>query len=283
MFIKHLTACGLLFVMMTVLSCATVIAEEKKVEKSLKKADTVQEEDDIWKEVSFESEGDQELTEEQIQETLNSIKESDPNKAAELENLKNTDTGKFIAAIRTEIQKQLRSPKKPKQEEWKEHIHKKHEVFLNWLKKHYPEDHKELIRLRNRDAEKFVQRVMDLMTIYEPIQKAQRINPKLADAMKKNLELQKRRDDLLLEIRFAPEDQQKELTAELQTVVAQRFDAIVLEKQLQHRWLRQRLNALTEKLENHALELESLKKNKDQSVQDRIDELMGRTERVNWD
>ena len=101
--------------------------------------------------------------------------------------------------------------------------------------------------------------------------------------MKKDLDLQKRRDALLLQIRIAPEDQQAKLIEELRNVVAERFDTIVLEKQLRYEWLKRRLESLKEKLEARASELESLNENKDQSVKDRTDELIERTEKVDWE
>jgi hypothetical protein len=248
--------------------------------------DSVEEKsDDIWKEFSFASEEDQQLTEKQIQEILDRLKKTDPSKAAQLEELRYRNAEKFITAIRDEIKLQQKktAPEQPTQETWKEELFKKHEAFLVWFKKQYPQDHKELIELQIEDPEKYVQRFMDLMKIYEPIQKMERYNQKLADTMKKNLDLQKRRDELLLQIRIASKEQQPKLIEELRSVVSQRFDTIVLEKQLQYEWLRRRLDDLTKKVEQRAKELESLNKNKEQSVQDRMNELMERTEKVNWD
>lgn len=274
----------LLFVIFAGFIGVTAIANET-APKPNSKPDSVEEKsDDIWNEFSFASEEDQQFTEKQIQEILEQLKKRDPQRAAQLDALKNKDTEEFIAAIRDEIRKHKKpSPEQPKQEKWKEELFRKHEAFLVWFKKQYPQDHKELVELQIEDPEKYVQRFMDLMKIYEPIQRMERLNQKLADTMKKNLELQKRRDALLLQIRIASKDQQPKLVEELRNVVSQRFDTIVLEKQLQYEWLRKRLEDLTKKVEDRAKELESLNKNKEQSVQNRVKELMERTEKVNWD
>jgi len=274
----------LLFVIIAGFIGVSAIADETASNPTPKPGSAEEKNEDIWKEYSFSSEEDLQLTEKQIQEILEQLKKTDPQRAAQLETLQKKNTEKFIAAIRDEIRKHKKpTPEQPKQEKWKEELFKKHEAFLVWFKKEYPQDHKELIDLQIEDPEKYVQRFMDLMKIYEPIQKMERSNPKLADTMKKNLELQKRRDALLLQIRIASKDQQLKLVEDLRSVVSQRFDTIVLEKQLQYEWLRKRLDDMTKKVEDRAKELESLHKNKEQSVQDRMNELMERTEKVNWD
>jgi hypothetical protein len=261
------------------------IAEENSPKQEPKTKPTQEKSDDIWKEFSFASEEDLQITEKQIQEILDQFKKTDPAKAAKFEELRYKDAEKFITAIRDEIKQQQKktAPEKPKQEKWKEELFKKHEAFLVWFNKQYPQDHKELIELQVEDPEKYVQRFMDLMKLYEPIQRMEKYNPKLSDTMKKNLELQKRRDALLLQIRIASKEQQPKLIEELRNVVSQRFDTIVVEKQLQYQWLRKRLNDLTKKVETRAQELDSLNKNKEQCVEDRMKELMERTEKVNWD
>jgi len=280
---NHSTAWHLLVVIMTAGFIGMYAVAEEDSPKQDSKANPVQEtSDDIWNEFSFALEEDQQFTEKQIQKILDQLKKTDPSKAAKFEELRRTDAEKFISAIRDEI-KQQQKKTSPKQEKWKDALFKKHEAFLVWFKKQYPQDHKELIGLQIEDPEKYVQRFMDLMKIYEPIQKMEKYNPKLSETMKKNLDLQKRRDALLLQIRIASEEQQPKLIEELRSVVSQRFDTIVLEKRLQYRWLRKRLADLTKKVEAHAEELESLNKNKEQSVQDRMNELMERTEKVNWD
>jgi len=261
------------------------IAEENSPKQDPKTNPTQEKSDDIWKEFSFASEEDLQITEKQIQEILDQFKKTDPAKAAKFEELRYKDAEKFITAIRDEIKQQQKktAPEKPKQEKWKEELFKKHEAFLVWFNKQYPQDYKELIELQVEDPEKYVQRFMDLMKLYEPIQRMEKYNPKLAGTMKKNLELQKRRDALLLQIRIASKEQQPKLIEELRSVVSQRFDTIVVEKQLQYQWLRKRLNDLTKKVETRAQELDSLNKNKEQCVEDRMKELMERTEKVNWD
>ena len=283
---NHSAAWRLLLVIMTAYFIGIHAHAEENTPQQDPKADSAEEKNvDIWNEFSFTSKEDLQLTEKQIQEILDQLKKTDPAKAEQLEKLKREKAEEFIAAIREVIKQQQNKSvsEQPEQIKWKEELFKKHEAFLAWLKNQYPEDHKELIELQIEEPEKYVQRFMDLIKLYEPIQKMERYNPKLSSAMKKNLDLQKRRDTLLLQIRISSETEQPKLIEELHHVVSERFDTIVFEKQLQYEWLRNRLDALTKKVEERAKELESLNNNKEQCVKDRMDELMERTAKVNWD
>jgi len=247
--------------------------------------------DDIWQEVSFESEQSVDLEDPRIQRMFEEIRQSDPDKAEQMEKLRNEDPAKFAELIRVEIRNALKPKAKPdntaseeteKTPEWQEQLQKRHEYFMEWFCREYPSDHGELVKVRDADAEKYVQRVMDMMAIYEPIQRAQRYNPPLADVMKQDIELQKQRDALLLQIRKAVAEEQPRLLKDLETLVAARFDIIVQKKELQYESLRKRLDKLEVQLDQQALELENLKKNKAQTVEDHIRELMSRTETIAW-
>lgn len=246
---------------------------------------------DIWEEVSFESEQDIDLTDPRILRLLEEIRQSDPQKAEQMEKLRHSDPGQFAEMIRVEIRNALKPKAAPndtsgsdteKPSEWREQLQKRHENFMEWFSREYAADHGELVKVRDADPEKYVQRVMDMMTIYEPIQRAQRYNPPLADVMKQDIELQKQRDALLLQIRKAVAEEQPRLLKELETLVGARFDIIVQKKELQYESLRKRLDKLAVQLDQQALELENLKKNKAQTVEDHIRELMSRTETISW-
>lgn len=279
----------LLFLLIAGLINTPVRSEEKSTESTQKESQSASEEDkdDIWREISFESEKDLQLTEKQISHILNELRKTNPSKAQEIEKLKDSDPEAYIEAIREQIGKQIEASKElqveqPPEPAWKRHLDLKHEEFLAWFQEHYHEDYAEVSQLQTSDPETFAQRVIDLIKIYGPIQKMEQYNPDLAAAMKKNLELQKQRDALLLQIRITPKQEQAKIIEDLKAVVSQRFDTIVQEKQLQYDWLRGRLAKLTQRLETRADELETLRKTKDESVEARLKELIERTEKVNW-
>lgn len=243
---------------------------------------------DIWREISPGSGEELKLTEKDVQQVLEEIKKTDPQRAEKLTALRQSDPTKFVDAIREEIRKHKPAEKpapqpQKTQPEWQEQLKSKHDRFLEWLEKGSPDDFKELVQLREANPEKYVQRTLDLMKIYEPIQRAERYSPQLAELMKQELKLQKRQDDLLVQINLAAKEQQAKLVEELKQLVSTQFDTIVLEKQLRCELLRKRLETLTQQLEAQAAELDTLKQNKSPAVEDRIKELAQRTEKVNWD
>ncbi|MCI0499237.1 MAG: hypothetical protein L0Y36_06115 [Planctomycetales bacterium] len=242
----------------------------------------------IWRETSLDSKEELQLTEKHVQQILEELKKTDPQRAEQLAALRQSDPPKFIDAIRQEIRKHTPSEKpdaKPQEEQpqWKEQLEKKHELFLVWLEKGSPEDFKELVQLRDSSPEKYAQQILDLMKTYEPIQRAERYSPKLAEAMKQELELQKQQNETLLQIRLAAPEQRQKLIEELNRLISIQFDTIVLEKQLRCELLHNRLQALTKELETQAAELDALKNYKSQAVENRIKELVERNEKVNWD
>ena len=254
-------------------------ATEEAAKKPAKK--TEEKKDDIWEEVPFESSKDLQITEKQVNEVLQQLKKSDPKKAEQIEKLKENNAEEFFKAIREEIEK---SPSKkpeptPKTDpEWEQYFQTRRENFLEWYKKKYPEDHAKLIALKTSDPEIFAKQTMDLFSVYEQIRGIERHDPKLAEAMMENLELQKIRDSLLLQIRVCTKSEYNNLVIELKAVVSKRFDTIVMEKQLKYEWLSRRLDRLTKTMEKRAAELDTLKKSKDQSVEKRLNDLLERTE-----
>ncbi|MCE5186364.1 MAG: hypothetical protein LLF76_09590 [Planctomycetaceae bacterium] len=246
---------------------------------------------DIWQEISFDSAQDFDLNDARVQHMLDELKRTDPQKSEYLLKLQTQNPKEFVEAVRAEIRKALQ-PKPPAAEQsavqekepkqWQTQLQKRHEAFMEWFLKEYPADHADLIKLRETDAEKYVQRVMDAMTIYEPIQRTQKMDTALAAVMKKDIELQKGRDALLLQIRKASSEEQPRLLKELNDLVAAQFDTIVQKKELQYELLRKRLAKLEQQLDQQALELENLKKNKAQTVEEHVKELMSRSEKISW-
>lgn len=244
--------------------------------------------EDIWQEVFFDSAQDFDVNDPRVQQMLEEIKTTDPQKFDRLDALKKEDMRKYVEAIRLEIREALKPKPKPEEAgqvrkgpaEWQQQLQKRHENFLDWYAKEYPADHAELLKIRESDPEQYIQKTMDMMTIYEPIQRAQHYNAELANVMKKDIELQKQRDALLLRIRNAGPDEQPQLLKDLESLVAARFDTIVQKKEFQYESLRRRLERLEQQLDQQALELETLKKNKAQTVEDHIKELMSRSEKI---
>ena len=192
------------------------------------------------------------------------------------------DDGKKSDAKTTDKKDQGKSDKNEeprKKEKWKEQLEEKHEVYLEWFEKSYPDKYKELIKNRDSQPEKFVQRIGNSMKVYGPIQREEKRNPELAKALREDLRLQEERDKLIRDIRKAKPEKRPEMLKKLEGIVAARFDIIIRKKQLQYDHLRKRLEY---QLEKQAAELQKLKEEKDAKVQQRMDELIDPKEKLSW-
>ena len=119
---------------------------------------------------------------------------------------------------------------------------------------------------------------------YGRIAEATRENPKLAKVLKEDLELKKKRDKLLGRIRaVSDEKKKKELTAQLEEIVGDRFDLIVRRKQIRYEQLRKKLEKLKKQVKQSEAEVEKWNELKDEKVKERLEELISQTEKFNWD
>lgn len=170
----------------------------------------------------------------------------------------------------------------PKQPQWKAELEQKHELFLTWLEKNYPKKAELIKKEGDEHPDKFIEKLTEAMKTYGPILKAEKNNPELAEVLRKDLELQSQRDELLTKLRTAKEDQRQPLLDELNKVVAARFDVIIQKKQIEYDRIRKRLDWLNKKLERHGEELQKLKDEKDQSVKKRTEELIKGEVKMDW-
>lgn len=165
---------------------------------------------------------------------------------------------------------------------WKQEIEKKHVEFIEWLQKNYPDKAKELLANRDKDPDRFVQQLGAAMNIYEPIQQADQTCPDLAKVLREDLRLQKQRDELIGQIGLAKEEDRAQMVKHLREIVSARFDIIIQKKQMYFDRLRSRLEKLQERIDAQAKELEQLKADKEQSVDQRMKELTEQNEAINW-
>jgi hypothetical protein len=155
--------------------------------------------------------------------------------------------------------------------------------LMTWLEQNDPNKAAELKALKEKDARAYARRMMLEMRNYWGIMDAQRTNPALAEVLKKDMVLKQKRSELLEKYKAATDDAVKaELKEQLKDVLEQRFDLIVQKKQLRYEDLKKRLEQLQEDLKKSQAELESLKDKKDQQVQKHLDELLTRSEEIDW-
>lgn len=266
------------------------------------------EEQDIWAEDAPRwGRGRFEPTEENIEHIMNRLKETDPEKAQELAQLQEKDPKKF----KVELRKVAREHFRKKMMEHRQgmvpgnaphhppgrggfgggrggamDMRERHAEYLQWLEKNYPEKAKELAELKEKNPELYMRSMMLGMRKYRRILWASKDNPELAEVLKKDLELKQERDELVRKIRAATKDEEKqELTTQLENVVGGRFDLIVKRKQIEYEQLLERLEKLKQEIKERETEVEKWKEAnfKNKNVKNRVEQLISKTEEINWD
>jgi len=255
-------------------------------------------------------------TEERIEHVLNLLREADPEKVKELEKLRNEDPEQF----KTELRKAMRAQWAKRAKERKDQRSHRtpgapdrpfmrregregregpgggrgrptrrrdgHGEFLEWLKKNYPEEAEKLAGLKEEKPKLHMRRMELVLRRYRKIFEAEKENPKLAQVLKEDLQLKKKRDKLLRKIKAAADDnEKKELTAQLKEIVNSRFDLIVRRKQIAYEQLSKQLEKLKERVKKSEAEVDKWKdsKFKNENVKTRLEELVSETEKIRWD
>lgn len=255
------------------------------------------------------------LTEEKIERVMNWLAEKNPNRAAELRQLREKNPEKFKAEVRRTWQKQF-GPKKaghrarqrgrgpegrradirpgmkrgpgregPKgMERVRKHMQQRHRELTGWLEKNYPEEAQKLTELREKHPELYHKRAGLCWRRYHRIMEAQEDNPKVAEVLKEDLELKNQRGKLLKQIKAATDKKTKEkLTTQLEGIVSDRFDLIVKRKQLRYEELSNKLEELKKQVRQSEARVQKLKDSKNKEVKQRLKGLLEEAERIRWD
>ncbi|GAF72703.1 unnamed protein product [marine sediment metagenome] len=261
-----------------VLPCS---AEEKKDEK------------DIWTEGERRGPGPGpgrgrgrgrfELTEEEIDQIMKGLQESNPEKAKELAKLREADPNQFSVELRRhgheEFVKIIRERIEKGRSRWRAE-------FLEWLGKAVRKEAEELAKLKEISPDLYAKKFELIRRKYWRIFEESKRNPELAKVLLDDLELKKRRDELLKNIKAAKsEKEKKKLVAELEEVVAGRFDLIVRIKQIAYERLLKRLEELQKRLKESRGEIFKSRdeKFKNENVKQRMQDLLEEIPKFNWD
>jgi hypothetical protein len=168
-------------------------------------------------------------------------------------------------------------------------MHWRYDKYLDWLKENYADTAKQLEeakKLAEQDGNwhKYWKQFGLGLKKYGRIAEAARENPRLAEVLKKDLELRLQQDKVLGEIENAKDKEKEELIKELNGVLSNRFDVIVERKQIEYEQLLERIEMLKKDVEQRKAKMEKWKdaKFKDDSVKARLDELLGKSDRFTW-
>jgi hypothetical protein len=273
-----------------------------------------QDEEIVWLEDEPMPEGTAQSHEQMVERMLARIRETNPEKADQLAALQKDNPDAFWTEFRKVMREQFgqgmreragerqhQAPQGPNgpQGPWmgnehggpgkemiRERMQEKQTEYLEWLKQNYPDESEKLSQLQTQNPDHYMRALGISLKKYGPIMQASKDNPQLAAVLKDNLILKGKRDELLRQIRgAADETKKKELTRELEGVVGRQFDLIVKRKQIAYEDLLKKLEEMRKEVEQRKVEVEKWKSAefKQQSVKDRIKELVSQTEKFEWD
>ena len=274
-------------------------------------AEQKQEEEFSWEEKPPGEHKAFEMTQDRIERIMARLKETDPEKAKELEQLRQTNPEQFKTEIRKIARQQIAKkvgkemgrqagpggphgpgaappiPGSPGEAPgWGMRFRERQDNYLKWLGENYPQEAEKLSELQKENPDLYHRQLGLGWKRYGRIMEAEEENPQLAAVLKKDLELKAERQELLRKIGSAGDEKEKQkLIAELQEVVSARYDLIVQRKQIEYEQLRERLAKLQKEVERSEAAVEKWKdpEFKKSSVKEHVEELVNRAEKFDWD
>jgi hypothetical protein len=226
-----------------------------------------------------------ELTKEEINRVLENLKKHDPENAKKLVKLQGgQDQEKFREALRRHGGEEYEKILREHAERWRQ---QRRAEFLDWLKKNYRREARELESLKDRDPDLYEKRYDAIRKKYGPIYEAERRgNSELVVVLKDDLRLKERRNELIAKIRATKkQDDKRKLIAELEDVVGARYVLILRRKQIEYERLLKWLERVQNHINNRKTEIEEAKKKeiKAENIKQRMKTLLEGKKGFTWD
>lgn len=219
-----------------------------------------------------------ELTDEQCNRLLEAVKKSDPKKAREIAGLRKKDPDRFRAELRLNAREEY---DKIVQERVENYFQRRRQEmrteFIGWLTKNVPDVASELAKLKERDPDLYAAKYDWAYERYGRIFRESRDHPEMTRVLLEDLKLQDRRDSLVAKIKRAKsEKDKKRLIAQLERVLSDRYELIVIRKQMHYERLLKRLEWIQNWIKKSRAEIEEAKKKeiKDENIKERIKTLL---------
>lgn len=226
-----------------------------------------------------------ELTEDETNRVMEDLKKRDPEKAKELSKLREKDPEQ----LRNELWKHARKEMdKILKERWEKWHRERRAAFLKWLEKNFPDEMKELARLENAEQDLYNKKYELIWRKYGRIFDETRRNPdsEWAKVLLEDMKLKNRRDELVAQIKSTKnKGSELKLIAELEEVIALRYDVILKRKQMGFERLLERLEDLRKQISENRKDILKYQdpKTKEENVRQRTTELLEIKRKSLWD
>jgi len=239
--------------------------------------------EDIWEGPQPPGRGPRrfELTDEEIERIMKKLRQSNLEKAKELEKLRKEDPEEFQSELRRHGREEFGKIIRERINKWKEKIR---EEFIEWLGKNYRREAAELAKLKGK-PELYWKKFELLRNKYWRIFEEEKRNPELAEVLKEDLRLRERRDELLRKIKTEKNGKKKkELIAQLQEVIGDRYDLIIRQKQIAYERLLKRLEELKKRIRESRHEIAESRQEKvrKENIKKRTEDLLKEIKKFKW-
>ena len=241
----------------------------------------------IWKDEPKETQPpwwwQRDLTDEALDRIMKGIQQRDPAKAEQLAELRKKDPQRFKAEVREQGRPEMDQIISARFETRRQERNAK---FVEWLKANYPKEEAALAKLKDQDPQLYINCFDRLMKRYGYIFEADSSSPEMGAVLKADFDLKERADELCRQIRGEKSDAKKQaLGAELQDVVAKRYDLIVRRKEIAYEQLLRKLDELHKQVRESKSEIAQWRdpKIKQENVKQRMQTLTDNKVRFKWD
>lgn len=240
--------------------------------------------EDIWEEEPAPSQPPWQrwLDDQTIDRIMKGIQQRDPTKAKELTDLRKKNVDEFKQEL---IQQGGKEIEQITREQMEARRQKDQAEFADWLKANYPKDAEVLTKAKEKDPQVYLKSYDRLWLQYGSIFQA-RSSPELMALLKEDLELRKKRDDLVGKIQQEKaQDKKQALGAELRNVVFRRYDIIVRRKEIAYEQLQKKLEALQKRIQESQTQIRKWKDpgTKQKNVQQHVESLTEGKVTFKWD
>lgn len=207
-------------------------------------------------------EGRFELTDEENNRLLEALKKSNPAKARELAELRKKNPKRFSEALRTNAPEEYGKIVGERVERWFERRRQsRRNDFLAWLKTNVPQEADALAKLKESNPDLYTKKYEWTHRRYGRAFDESKDHPEMARVLLEDVRLKRTRDHLVGRIKRAESDRErKRLCAELEGVLSDRYDLIVIRKQLLYERLLRRLEGLQKWIRRSRADIEEAKK-----------------------
>jgi len=262
-----------LLLLLAALACATLLpcrADEKKEEEKTIFTEDVPR--------GRRQPGGFELTDKEKNRLLEVVKKIDQKKAREIAGLRKEDPKKFIEELKKNAREEYARIVGERVEKWIESRRQESQAaFKEWLKKNVPQLAEELEKLKGKDPDLYARKYDWAYEKYKRVFDESRYHPEEAKVLLEDLKLQDRRDYLIRKYKNTrSEKDKKRIVAQLERVLSDRYDLIVIRRQMGYERLLRRLESLQNYIKKSRDEIEEAKKKdiKDENIKKRMKTLL---------